>query len=49
MKRHNLILTTMLAIALCFTACSSDYEPIVVEIANGTTGSLTWTLTEDEH
>ena len=47
MKKYNLILTAMLVIALCFAACSSDDEPIVVEIANGTAGSLTWTLTED--
>ena len=48
MKQTNLILTAMLAIALCFTACSSsDDEPIVPEIASGTAGSLTWTLTED--
>ena len=51
MKKINLILTAMLAIAFCFTACSSsDNEPNVPnvpEIASGTTGSLTWKLTED--
>jgi len=31
MKRNNLILTAMLAIALCFTACSSNDDKISVE------------------
>ena len=33
MKRNNLILTAMLTIALCFTACSSSDEPENSEIA----------------
>ena len=30
MKKINLILTAMLTIALCFTACGSDNDPIDV-------------------
>ena len=40
MKKTNLILTAMLAIALCFTACSSDDNdnaPKITETVNGVT------------